>query len=154
MALDREAIYAAMFARLSGLAGFVTTSRRWKHWDDVMIPEQPALFLTQGNELPTQDHGEPPVWKLQPTIYIYCRHDADPAAVPGQNLNTLIRAVEEALERTATETTGPYGGPNEWSTTLGGLCSYVKIDGQINTDEGILGDQAVAVIPLEILATS
>jgi hypothetical protein len=155
MALDREAIYTALFSRLSGLAGFITTSRVWKHWDDVIPDEQPALFLSQGNEMLSQQlHGMPPVWKLQPMVYIYCRHDSDPATIPGSTLNVLIQAVEGALERTPTEATGPFGGPNEWSTTLGGLCSYVKIDGQIVTDEGLLGEQAVCVIPLEILTTS
>jgi hypothetical protein len=153
MALDREAIYAALFARLEALPGFVTVSRRWKHWDDVDRTQQPALFLTQGNETPTQERGMPPAWRLLPTIYIYARHDADPQAIPGQTMNALIRAVEGALERQPNEVE-PFGGPEEWGTTLGGLCSHCRISGTVETDEGLMGDQAVTIIPLEVLTTS
>lgn len=152
MAIDREAIYVALFQRLQTIPGFVTMSRRWRHMDDVLQVEQPALFLLQGNETPQEVRGMPPQWRLEPTIVIYARHDSDPNIVPGTALNGLIQSVEAALEKQFSD--GPYGGPNEWSTTLGGLCSYVKIAGQIVTDEGILGEQAFCLIPLEILARS
>jgi hypothetical protein len=96
----------------------------------------------------------PPVWTLTPTIYLYARAtDGDPYATPGTKMNALIKAVEDALERKSTDLL-PYGGPEEWSTTLGGLCSHCRISGNIETDEGLLGHQAVAVIPIEILASS
>ena len=34
--------------------------------------------------------------------------------------------------------------------TLGGLVAHAWIDGVIETDEGVLGDQAVAIIPVVI----
>lgn len=153
MALDREALYTALFARLQALPGFVTVSRRWRPWSEVSKEEQPALFLAQGNETPTQQKGLPPAWRLDPTLYIYARNDADPEAIPGTTLNALLRTVEGALERQPVET-DPFGGPEEWATTLGGLCSYCRISGTVETDEGLLGGQAVALVPLEILATS
>ena len=154
MSLDREAIYAALFTRLQNLTGIVTASRVWKHWDDVDVCEQPALYLAQGSERPIQQRGTPPQWTLTPTIYLYVRAtEGDPYAAPGTKLNALIKAIEGALERKAADV-APYGGPEEWSTTLGGLCSHCKISGTIETDEGLLGNQSVAVIPIEILATS
>jgi hypothetical protein len=35
--------------------------------------------------------------------------------------------------------------------TLGGLVNYCRIEGDIETDEGLLGEQAVAIIPVSIL---
>jgi len=34
---------------------------------------------------------------------------------------------------------------------LANLVRHARIEGRIETDEGVLGDQAVAVIPVEIL---
>jgi hypothetical protein len=75
-------------------------------------------------------------------LYIYNLSTADPYASPAIGLNKLMDAVTAALS--------PMGGATE--QTLGGLVSYCRINGQINTDEGVLGDQAVAIIPIEILA--
>lgn len=153
MALDREAIYSALAARLQGVPGIVTFSRVWQHWDDVPPLKQPALFMPQGNETPTNAKGQPPAWRLTPALYIYARRDTNPDASRATNLNALLQAVEAALERQPDEV-APFGGPEEWFTTLGGLVSYCRIGGTIETDEGIMGGQAVAVVPLDILATS
>ena len=40
--MNRETIHAALFARLSAVPGFVTASRRLKHWSDTPGGEQPA----------------------------------------------------------------------------------------------------------------
>jgi hypothetical protein len=72
---------------------------------------------------------------LNATLYLYCQnHD------PGLQ-NDLLDAVEEAL---APE-------PGEAVLTLGGLVARCWIDGDIETDEGLLGEQAVAIVPVSIL---
>ncbi len=153
MALNRESIYQALQARLETVPGFVTFSRQWKIWDDVPRSEQPALFLPHGNEAPVQQRGLPPAWRLQPTLWVYARTDQDPTAAPGTTLATLVQAIEAALERQPDEQ-GGYAKADSYGTTLGGLVSHCWIAGPIVTDEGILGGQAVAQIPLDILATS
>jgi hypothetical protein len=153
MALNREAIYKALLERLETIQGFVTVSRNWKVWDDVPASSQPALFLPHGNEVPVQARGLPPAWRLQPTLWIYCRTDQDPSEAPYTRLATLIQGVEAALERQPDEQ-GGFAKPDTYGTTLGGLVSHCWIGGPIVTDEGILGGQAVAQIPLDILATS
>lgn len=153
MSLNREAIYQALFSRLQALPNFNTTSRRWVIWDDVSSAEQPALYLPHGNEQVIQERGRPVQWKLQPTIWIYARTDHDPTSAPGATLSQLIQAVEAALERQPNEQ-GGFANPDSFGTTLGGLCSHCWIAGPIVTDEGVLGGQAVAQIPLEILATA
>jgi hypothetical protein len=40
--------------------------------------------------------------------------------------------------------------------TLGlpGMVRHVTISGKVETDEGVLGDQAVAIVPIEILCVA
>ena len=66
--------------------------------------------------------------------------DDDPYSSPAPALNVLLDAVEVAL---APDFTG--------YQTLGGLVYDCKISGKIETLEGILGGQEVALVPIEIL---
>lgn len=154
MACDREAIMAALFERIASSHAWATSSRRLRIWQDVPASEQPAVFVTAGSQS-TQysDRGNPPISLLRATVYVYSRHD-DPTQTPETQMNDLISAVEAALEKQPTEQAGPLGAPGGgWSTTLGGLVVYARVDGDVETDEGALGDQAVAIIPVVMLAT-
>jgi hypothetical protein len=150
MSLTRETIYGAVFARLqtlgpspAGSAIFVTVSRRLRHWSDVTPALQPAVYLVQRQEKPRQDKGRPPVWELGVDLYLYV-HAPDQTQPAAPLLNRALDAVEAAF---APDPTGV--------NTLGGLVSRCWIDqGGIETDEGTLGDQAVAIIPLSIEATA
>lgn len=156
MAVDREAIMAALFTRLQSVAGIQTSSRVFRPWDQVSPAEQPALFLVTGNQTAKPQRKLPTVWTLQPTIYLYVRHDADPTAAPGTALNQMIQAVAAALERTPTEahtSTAFADDPQDPHTTLGGLVNACYISGTIETDEGLMQNQGVAIIPLEIVTT-
>lgn len=137
----REAIYAALFARVSSVAPFATIGRTRKHVDDVPAVNQPALFQTQGKQIATGAFAQPTKWTLHADLWIYA-HASNPHADGNAAalLNQLIDAVETAL---APE-------PAMGRQTLGGLVSHCSIAGMIETDEGLLGDQAVAVIPVEI----
>jgi len=48
--VNSEAIYQALFNRLSGIEGVKTTSRRLKHFNNVAPDERPALFVPQGTQ--------------------------------------------------------------------------------------------------------
>ncbi len=141
MAISREAIYSALWSQVSGLAGIVTASRRLKHWDDVPPEQQPALFQTQKDQDPEQKYGLPTKWKLYADLYLYVNSGQDPLAVPAIALNNLVDTIEAALAPS----------PMSGVQTLGGLVSHCWINGKIETDEGVLGAQAVAIIPVEIL---
>ena len=137
----REPIYAALFAKLAGCAVFATSSRRLKHWDDVPMSEQPALFQAQKREQPTGNTpGIPQVWVQTVDVYIYANTRGDKSISPGAVLNPLLDAIEKALAP----------DPISNKQTLGGLVQHVWIDGAIETDEGVLGDQTVACIPITI----
>jgi hypothetical protein len=139
--IAREPIYAALYALLSGVANFNSTSRIVKHWDDVPQGQQPALFMAQGQQIANTQRGQPTKWTLQVKIYVYARTDGE--QVPSTVINPILDAIEAALQGNAAENT----------QTLGGLVDYARIEGTIETDEGTLGSQAVAIIPISILAS-
>lgn len=141
--MTREPIYAGLFGLMAALPGVVTASRSLRHWADVPAEQQPALFMAQQSEQPQTRTGQPPAWTLSVDIYVYCRAVAGlpPAAV----LNPILDAIEGAF------VLHPITGKH----TLPGIdgVEWARIDGAIETDEGTLGDQTVAIIPIRILAT-
>lgn len=138
--MNSEAIYAALFALVSAAPGLVTKSRKLKHWGDVPASERPALFQAQKTLAFIQQTGLPSKRILTVDLYLYV-HTAG-AASPGEVLNPLIDDITAKLDNQ------PFGTPQ----TLGGLVEYARIEGAIETDEGTLGDDAVAIIPVSILS--
>ena len=141
--IERESIYAALFARVGGAAQFVTAARRLRHWSDLTPAEQPALFMRQRAEVaavPTV--GAPTVWTLIVDLYLYA-HASGPYVAPATVLNPLIDAVEATLAPLLATGVQDLGLPT--------LVQHAYIAGKIAMDEGVLRDQAVAIIPVEIL---
>jgi hypothetical protein len=141
--LDREPIYAALFARLSGISSLKTKSRRLRHWTDVPSEEQPALFQAQVREVITPRTGMPSRVKFDVDLYLYVNVLADQDQSPSEVFNPILDDIAKAL---ASES--PSG-----KQTLGGIVHSVRISGTIETDEGTLGQQAVLIIPVEVLVT-
>ncbi|BCA57685.1 hypothetical protein [Sphingomonas sp. HMP6] len=137
--MNREPIYAALFALVSGGPGLVTTSRKLLHWNDVPPSSRPALFMAQKREGASQRTGLPTVWNLHVDLYLYVSTQGDVA--PGSALNPILDAIASALD------THPVRGPQ----SLGGLVQWARIEGSIETDEGTLGQDAVAIVPVSIL---
>jgi hypothetical protein len=143
--MNRKAIKAAIFSLVAGvqfdvgngLQSFATASPKLKHWNDVKKPDQPAFCLSQGPQtaMPPPVPGAPQVWHLDYTGYIYVnsQDQTDPADV----LNPILDVIEAAFS-------SDIGLPQ----TLGGLVQWARIDGKIDTFEGTLGDQEVALIPI------
>lgn len=141
--IARETIYAALFTKLAGAATFVTANRRWRHWNEVTPAEQPALFQRQKSEVAAVTVlGAPTVWTLTTEIYLYA-HSSDPYASPAAILNPLIDAVEAALAPVAVTGVQNLGLPR--------MVQHAAITGKVTIDEGTIRDQAVAIIPVEIL---
>lgn len=140
--MNREPIYAALYERLASIPLLRTRSRKLKHWNDVSAEEQPALYMAQAREVPTTTTGQPTRWDLFVDVYVYVRTGGD--AVPGTVLNPILDAIEAALPLHPVTGKHMLDAPGvEWA----------RIDGAIETDEGTLGDQAVAIVPIHILAT-
>ena len=141
--IAREPIYAALLGLLEAAADFAVVDRRLRHWSDVSPAEQPALFMAQKSEVATiKTLGAPTVWTLAVDLYVYA-HSSDPYRAPAMVLNPLLDAVEAALAPSAATGLQDLGLP--------ATVQHAYISGKIETDEGVLGDQAVAIVPVEIL---
>jgi len=143
--MDREAIFVALADLLNGIPGVVTFSRKLLHWTDVSPSQQPALFLAQGNQTATPGdpaRGLPTKWTLSADLYLYTNTQGETS--PSTRANILLDAIEHQLSPP----------PLQRTQTLGGLVEHCWIEGAIETDEGTLGDQAVAIVPLKILITA
>jgi len=147
MNVSRESVFQALFTLVSGaLIGgqpaFVTTSRRLQQWSNVAPAQQPALFVMEGN----QSAGESGPygltrWELRAHLFIYARVGADPEETPSTTLNNLVDAVEWAILNV----------PKGQAQTLGGLVSDCRIVGEVVIDEGVLDQQALAIVPVSII---
>lgn len=147
--MDSEAIYQALFERLStNVEGLRTASRRLRHFNNVLPDERPAMFITQGNQQEVPVHGLDSKVELAAEIYIYI-HEADRDKPPSSQMNIFIDRVREAIK--------PDHPDFNESQTLGGLVEHCWIEGTVEVYEAVenmLDDQAIAIIPIRILTTN
>jgi len=142
----REPIYAALRALLAGSSHFKQVERVLRKWTDVPHEQMPWAAVVSGGEAITplgvagaqaRKHVlSPKVW-----IYVHTKHGQDPSALAQTQLADALDALEQIIE--------PPAGLK--AQTLGGLVSSVQIAGQVETDEGVLGDFGLAIVPLEIV---
>lgn len=138
----RETIYASLWTLGAGAARFASANRRLRHWADVAPAEQPALFMSEkGGDAIIKRLGAPIVWTLYAEFYVYA-HSGDPYLAPGTILNPLIDALEAALAPSPTTGIQDLGLPE--------MVQHAYITGKIETDEGVLGDQAIAIVPVKV----
>ena len=137
-----EAVYCGVFDWLRERVGgdVITWSRRLKHWNDVPTIQQPAVFLTQNGE--QLDHLRA-VWTLHMELYVYVSVGGDENAVTATPMNHILDKIAAALR--------PRRELGEMEQTLDGLVMGCRIDGKIETDEGALGAQSVAIVPITVL---
>jgi hypothetical protein len=139
----REAIYSALWELVASAAQFASANRRLRHWSDVAPAEQPALFMSEkGGQAAVKKLGAPIVWTLYADVYVYA-HSSDPYLAPATILNPLLDALEAALSPSPTTGIQNLGRPE--------MVQHAYIAGKVQTDEGILGDQGIAIVPVEIL---
>jgi hypothetical protein len=137
--MKREPVAVALFAALKGLASVQTADRVLRHVGEMQPSELPALFLVPNGQDATRKTGLPKVWHLNFLVYVYTRR-GDSKEAPDTKINAVLDDVEAALEP----------APGVENQTLGGLCDWARIEGQIETDAGALGDAALAVVPIRI----
>lgn len=141
--MNRETVYSTLFSKLqAATAGSIKTSSRiLRHWNDVEPADMPALFQAQKNQHPTQKPALPAVWTLPVELYLYVSAPDDQTP-PATQLNNLLDAIEAVLKP----------APGQDYCTLGlDNVHHAWINGEVTTDEGTLGNLAVAIIPVEIL---
>lgn len=136
----REQVYAALFAKLQAVPGLVTVSRRLKNVQDVQPEEFPAAFQLQERQS-LKYQGSVPTRATLRASWLFYAYSSDPSVAPSTALNNLVDAACSILEPGSTQQ------PN----TLGGLVEYTAIAGDIEVFEGVLGDRAIAIVPVEII---
>ena len=145
-AIDREAVYVALFDRLKlKLAGDVQFFTR-AHLATTECPVQPALVMVASTQSAEQDLGTPPVWTLGAEVLLYVK--TANVASPDTLLHALVRKIEDALLYQHPEKVGP---GELRHTTLGGLCQYAVIGGDVEFEPGIATGQAVVGIPVSMV---
>jgi hypothetical protein len=142
--VNREVIYTALFNLLQGIDGIETFSRILAHWDDVSASQQPALYMTVVSQRAEQVTGLPTKYVLDAKIWLYTHRDSA-GEIPSVAINRILDALDAALK--------PLPGPS-FKQTLGGLVEHCWIDGEIGTDEGTLGAQSVAIVPVRMLVVA
>lgn len=139
----RESIYTALWELGASAARFTSANRRLRHWADVSPAEQPALFMSEkGGHAAVKKLGAPIVWTLCADFLVYV-HSGDPYLAPAIILNPLLDALEAALSPSPVTGIQNLGLPQ--------MVQHAYIAGKVQTDEGVLGDQAIAIVPIEIL---
>jgi hypothetical protein len=139
----REAIYGALWLLAAGAANFASANRRLRHWADLAPAEQPALFMSEkGGHAVTKALGGLTIWTLSVDFYVYV-HSSDPYLAPAMLLNPLLDALEAAL--------APSPVTGIQNLGLPAMVQHAYTAGKVETDEGVLGDQAIAIVPVEIL---
>ena len=144
--MSREQIDSAIYALIQGIAPFQTSSRRLPiNWLETAPERQPALYLLHGQEVLEQNvqrMGGPLSSTINYTVILMVHSGGQIDSVPMSRLNPIIDALVNVVHLT-----------NGTKQTLGDLVHRLVISGPIETDEGLLGDQAIAVIPLSVIAS-
>jgi hypothetical protein len=144
LTLSELAVANAPVTGASFTTGFRTTGRRLQIW--TQVADQPALFLRnigdeygkrRGRELPGATIVEAEAW-------LYSNAGRDPDLAPGVALNNLIDAVKAALD--------PVPGLPQTLGLTQTTVQHCWIEGRIDMHPGDLDGQAIAVVPIKILA--
>ena len=144
--MSREQIDSAIYALIQGIAPFQTSSRRLPtNWLETAPERQPALYLLHGQEVLEQNvqkMGGPLSSTINYTVILMVHSGGQINSTPMSRLNPIIDALVNAIHPT-----------NGTKQTLGDLVHRLIISGPIETDEGLLGDQAIAVVPLSVIVS-
>lgn len=117
-AVDPEAIHAALFARLSGIASLTSNSfkaRRYVTWDSVSQQNQPALLVCSHTATADRELGLPTRWTFVAEAVFYVRDPNDKALTVETTLHTILQQVDAKLAKQS----GEFQPDDNPDTTLG-----------------------------------
>lgn len=137
---SRESIYAALFALLQQVPDVTTYSRRLVNAQDVAPESFPAAYQVQEKQT-ARYQGVMATKTTLRCSWLFYVYNSDPAQALSPQLNAMVDAACGLLAPSNPMT------PN----TLGGLVEYAAISGDIEIFEGVLGDRAIAIVPIEIV---
>lgn len=124
----------------------IPAMRNLQHWGDVLQSAQPAVFVTGTGETQLNKRiGQPGQWIIDTLVWVYVMSpDTNTPSAPA--LSSMLTLTRNAMSR---DKSGPGSVQNR--QTLGGLVLDTWIEGKITTDNGFLGQQAVAKVPIRMI---
>lgn len=160
MSVPREEIAVALFAILEGMVTdgtLKTASRSLRSWDDVAPGECPAAFLVKEDESRVVRRGFPAMVNARAGVFVYVKNMDGRDTVPATAINAVLSALENALRRQPADGPAPTAlfpdNPDlTFGSTLGGLCYFVAM-GDVTVDEGFIGVDSVAYVPIDCFTT-
>lgn len=142
MNLNREEVYAALFAQLVALQAankLTTVSRKLKHIEAVDPTQFPCGYQVQSDENANARNRLPTVWTLNAEWWLYVQDGGDDAL--SKKLNPLLDTVTILLDPETPLTLN----------TLSGRVYTAQVSGTVEVIEGVLGDRALAIVPIRIV---
>jgi len=142
--MRREIAYTALFDLLQTMNGVTTFGRVLPNYDDVSSSFQPALYLTLATQEARQTKGMPTIYALKAKLWMYAHRDTN-GEVPSIQINNFLDQLDAILAPNPTP---------DFTQTLSGKVLHCFIDGVIETFEGTLGNQEIAVVPITMQVTT
>lgn len=147
MALNREAIYEALFAKAAAATQVVTSSRSLRTLDEVATANMPALYQNQVTESRKQYKGQPFILTMRVDLYFYA--PTQPMGIQADStgysaskqLNEMLDNLDAALAP----------DPVTMVQTLGGLVSHCWIAGNTTYYEDTQSQKAALIVGVEML---
>ena len=142
--MNREAVQTALFDLLQsdagGMAALKLASRRLRLPQEVGPGNCPALFQIYKGETVAWSGAQLLKRTMHLDLVLYV-HSGDKSFPTSSLLGSMLDAIERM-----------FGADDPGGTeTLSGLAARVSINGRIETDEGLLGEYAYAIVPVDIL---
>jgi hypothetical protein len=143
MAVTREQVFQALFARMQTVPGITSYSRRMTYPQQVAPGDMPCLMQWEQPEL-ARGATSLPDRRLWEAWIVVAFVNGDATVAGATIINPMIDAVYAALA------IDDFGRNN---CTLGGLVHYARIEGPIIKETGDLDSNGLggAVIPIKIM---
>lgn len=142
--VQREPIYAALYALLQGVAGLQTVARGFVTHQNTPSAACPALYLVAGGEDGAWKVGLGVPWTLNAEVLLYVHADNSAPDASEVLAGKLIDAIEQVVQ----------GNLPTGEQTLGGLVQHCRLAGKIERFPPIDSDYYIAVLPIELRAVS
>lgn len=148
--LNRETVYAALFATATAALAaqvpntFAMTGRRLPPYQRLLAFEAPAFFQAQREEeVVLNSSGIPSHRRLHVDWWVYVWESDDMSVSPATRLNAALDALEAAIKPIFPGAKVQLGVPD--------VVRHTFIEGTIRTDEGTLGNRALACVPVVVV---
>lgn len=145
----RKPIFDALETLMAGVSWgsgtkFKLVSQRMKAPNEVSQEQMPACFLYSPREsIVRQGERLPMATTLHVDIYIYFNSGQSPTAIPCEEVNLVLDAVDAAFKADL--------DPSRQVCTLGGLVSHCWVEGEIEKVPGDMDGIGLAIVPVHIL---